>query len=600
MATTDKPPKLSHRQRLTATLKVAIATYKAAPSVVVLQVAGSLISAVMPLVTTFFAAATTTALADAYAGKEGAGERAIELVIITAVLGLVMFVWSSLENYLNQAAEYKINAAISDKMYEHFMSLAFWRYDDKETADLYEKASRFARFFPQIFRELARIVSDFLGFVSGLIALCFVSWWLGLIAMIAIIPGVILQIRLTRLQTAHWKENIQPRRVVGWIEYGMMKPEKISELRLYGLVKRLLELRSIMRDRDEKVRIEFEKQFIWKRLAADVLETCAEVGALLWITLQIIAHQQPIGQFLFVQQVFGRATGGAKGLMNTLNSIDEELANLFDYQAFMDLPKGEHGSQVVRSAPRTVEVSHVSFSYPNNEKEVLRDVSLRVSRGQHIAIVGENGAGKSTLVKVLTGLYEPTKGELLLDGVPLNEFDIESWHRTISVLSQDFVKYDFANARDNVVYGDINKSAGDEPIDAAIKLAEADFLYKLPQGLNNYVDQWMEDDEGHKGQDLSGGQWQRLALARNFYRDAPIIILDEPTSAIDALAEARIFKHLFAAKDKTIIAISHRLSTVQKADVVYMIQDGKVVEQGTAKELIERRGAFYTMFESQL
>ena len=231
---------------------------------------------------------------------------------------------------------------------------------------------------------------------------------------------------------------------------------------------------------------------------------------------------------------------------------------------------------------------------------MLRNISLSVERGQHVAIVGENGAGKSTLVKIITGLYQPTTGSIVLDGQPLQAFDIASWHRLLGVLGQEFVRYDFADARRNITYGDTSQPEDEDRLVRAISTAEAGFLHKLPRGLENYVDQWMEDDEGNKGQDLSGGQWQRLALARNFYRDAPIIILDEPTSAIDALAESRIFKHLFAMQDKTIITISHRLTTVEKADIVYMLQDGQLVEQGTAEELIAKRGAFYRMFESQI
>ena len=331
-----------------------------------------------------------------------------------------------------------------------------------------------------------------------------------------------------------------------------------------------------------------------------MLEAGAEVIALLWVTLQIIARQQPIGQFIYVQQVVSRALGGASSLVGAISSLDEDIANLFDYQVFMELPEAESSGGQIAAVPQLLQVDDVSFHYPQQEQYVLRNISLSVERGQHVAIVGENGAGKSTLVKIITGLYQPTTGSIVLDGQPLQAFDIASWHRLLGVLGQEFVRYDFADARRNITYGDTSQPEDEDRLVRAISTAEAGFLHKLPRGLENYVDQWMEDDEGNKGQDLSGGQWQRLALARNFYRDAPIIILDEPTSAIDALAESRIFKHLFAMQDKTIITISHRLTTVEKADIVYMLQDGQLVEQGTAEELIAKRGAFYRMFESQI
>lgn len=592
--------KLTARQYLMAMARVGVTTYKAAPLAVITQIIGSVVTAVLPLITTYFAAATTTSLAAAYAGQSGAGNQAIMYVVVTAALGVLMTAWRSLENYLSQAMRYRVEASMTDRMYEHFLRLDFWRYDDKTTVDLYEKARKFGQFFPYIFERLSGIVTAIVSMLAGVIALGLVSWWLALIALVAILPGVVIQLRLSRQQTKHWNKNIEARRVVNWIEWGIMQPEKIAELRLYGLVRSLLDLRQKMRDKDEKARIDFERQYIWKRFGSDVLEAVAEVVALTWVTLQIIARQQPIGQFIYVQQVVSRAIGGASSLVGAIGAIDEDIANLFDYQTFMDLPQGAQKQFILAGVPERISVANVSFRYPGAEQTVLQNVSFDILRGQHVAIVGENGAGKSTLVKLLTGLYQPTNGDIYLDEQSLARVDVASWHKLLGVLSQDFVKYDFADARHNVSYGDVSTAYSEERLERAIQTAEAGFLYKLPKGLDNYIDQWMEDDEGNKGQDLSGGQWQRVALARNFYRNAPIIVLDEPTSAIDALAESRIFKHLFAMNDRTIITISHRLTTVEKADVVYMLQNGRLVERGSAAELIAKRGAFYQMFESQI
>lgn len=187
-----------------------------------------------------------------------------------------------------------------------------------------------------------------------------------------------------------------------------------------------------------------------------------------------------------------------------------------------------------------------------------------------------------------------------IDGVDLTEIDSTSWHKQLGVLKQDFTRYIFATARDNVLFGSVEKH-DKKQLKQALDAAEAsEFTRKLPKGLDGYVNNWMEDDAGNKGIDLSGGQWQRLALARSFYRDAPIIVLDEPTSAIDALAEARIFRRLFKETDKTIITISHRLTTVEKADVIYMLEEGRLVEQGTHKELVQKKGRYYRMFRDQL
>lgn len=599
-APSNNKKKLTTRQFVTAMWRVATTTYKAAPVAIIVQLTGSLITAILPIVTTYFAALTTTSLAEAYAGDESAGSRALVYVLVTAALGVTMTAWSSLESYVSQLMRYRVEAAMTDRMYEHFLNLDFWRYDDKQTADKYDKAQQFARFFPYVFERLTNIVTYGITAVAGIIALIFVSWWLGLIALAAIIPGLIIQLRLSKASSKHWKENIETRRTQGMIEWQILQPRLMAELRLYGVVRYLLDLRMKMRDKDEKARIEFERSYIGKKLGADILEAGAEVTALVWTTLQIIAQAQPIGQFIYVQQIVSRAIMGANNLASTISSIDEDIANLYEYQEFMELPTMHKGNRKLEKVPKVIQLRDVSFKYPASETQVLSNVNMTIQSGQHVAIVGENGAGKSTLIKLLTGLYAPTSGGVLLDSTNLSEIDLVSWHKQLSVLQQEFIQYGFASARDNVHYGDISHGFDPERFENAMKQSESkDFVSKLSRGADSYVHQWMEDADGNVGTDLSGGQWQRLALARNFYRDTPIIILDEPTSAIDALAESRIFEHLFKT-DKTVITISHRLTTIEKADVIFMLKDGKVVETGTYHELVKLKGEFVHMFKSQL
>lgn len=593
--------KLTSKEFAYAIAKVAQTTYRAAPLAIITQVTGAIITAVLPIVTTYFAARTTTELAAAYAGTEGAGERAIEFVIITALLGVVLTAWSSIENYVTQLMRYRVEAAMSDRMYEHFHEIDFWRYDDKATADMYDKAQQFARFFPYVFDRLTTILTQFIQMIAGLIALVFVSWWLGVIVLAAVIPGVIIQLRLSKASTKHWKENVETRRSQGMIEWQILQPKLMAELRLYGVIRYLLDYRIQLRDKDEKTRINFERSYIGKKLGADVLEAAAEITALVWTAFQIINRAQPIGQFLYVQQIVSRTIGGANGLVSSIGSIDEDIANLFDYNEFMALPAQSEARSDLNTPPQVIEFDNVSFKYPTSKTMVLKNISFKISLGQHIAIVGENGAGKSTLVKLLTGLYEPTTGEVKIDGVSLKNLNVSSWHKYLGVLQQDFIAYSFATARDNVYYGDTSKPFDLNRFISALKQAEAkEFIDKLPNGINSYVSPWMEDNEGNNGTDLSGGQWQRLALARNFYRDSPIVILDEPTSAIDALAESRIFSRLFSDSNRTIIAISHRLTTIENADAIYMLKNGVIVESGNYKELVKKDAEFVHMFASQI
>ncbi len=599
MSTTER--KLSVRERIAGIGQVAKITYRASPFAVYVKIIDAIINSVLPLLTAFYAAQTTTALAAAYLGDHAAGTHAVQLVIITAVLGVVQTAWSSFSQYVNQMMRYRVGAAVSDRLLEHFLALEFWQYDDKKTADVYDKAKQFANFFPFVFDNLARIGSAFITLAVGLVALFVVSWWLGLILIAAVVPGIYFQFKLSRAQAKYWNENTDARRVKSWVEWLMMRLQSISELRLYGLVEHLMAIRNQARDKDERQRIEFERKFMGKQFFASALEAVAEVVALVYTALQIMARAQPIGQFLYVQQVVSRALGGARSFVGEVSSIDSDIVNMFDYNEFMAMPVAKARTKHLEQAPQRIEVRDVSFRYPGSKQLVLDDVSLTITAGQRIAIVGENGAGKSTLIKLLLGLYHPTKGSILLDDQPLRDIVPASWHAYIGILQQEFVKYDFATARENVYYGDASQPFDEERFTAALTKAEArDFLEKLPKGVDTYIDPWMQHEDKTSGVDLSGGQWQRVALARNFYRDSPIVVLDEPTSAIDALAETRIFKRLFAERDRTLIMISHRLTTVEKADVIYVMHEGKLVEQGTHAELVRKHGRYYEMFESQL
>jgi ABC-type multidrug transport system fused ATPase/permease subunit len=178
---------------------------------------------------------------------------------------------------------------------------------------------------------------------------------------------------------------------------------------------------------------------------------------------------------------------------------------------------------------------------------------------------------------------------------------MEDWHKHVGVLQQSSIEFEYANAHDNIVFGDVTRPFSEKRFKAALEMAEAkEFVDKLPKKDQTYISQWMESDDGTAGVELSGGQKQRLALARSFYRDSDVLILDEPTSAIDSLAEARIFKRLLEQKDKTIITVSHRLSTVRRAHRIYVLEHGKIIEQGTHTELMKKSGAYYRLFESQL
>lgn len=593
--------KMSTKQVLIALWSVARTTYKASPIAVALKLVGAVIEAILPITIAYFAAATTTALVAAYSGDAAAGRTALTYVFITAMLGLISTAWGSISRYIGELAKYKIDAEITDSLYYHFVELEYWYYDDKETADLFDKAQNFAFYFSRFFDDIASILSGILRAVVAIIAVSSVAWWMSPLLVAAVIPSMYFQFRLSRMQSAHWKENVVTRRTMSQIKWSVFQSRNIAELRIYGLVKYMLNWHADLRAQDEKTRIDFERSYIGKRLLAQLLEVFVEVGALIYVVLEIIARRQAVGQFLYAQQMVSQTLSSTREVISRFSGMDEDLATLFDYEAFMKLTKNTGAGIILKSVPGRIRLEHVSFTYPQSKARVLNDISFAIETNQHIAIVGENGAGKSTLIKLILGIYRPTRGKIFLDDKNLAGIQLSSWHAMLGVLKQDYLSFWFTTARNNVAFGDVSRPYDEDRFQQALVRAEAkSFVDRLPQGSDTFVDKWAEDDDSNPGTDLSGGQWQRLVLARNFYRNSPIIILDEPTSAIDALAEARIFDHLFADKNRTVITISHRLTTVQKADVIYMMKAGRIVESGTHTELVKLRGEYYTMFKAQL
>ena len=250
-------------------------------------------------------------------------------------------------------------------------------------------------------------------------------------------------------------------------------------------------------------------------------------------------------------------------------------------------------------APRAIrdgfEFRNVSFGYPGSSHLVLKNVNLRIGTGERIAVVGEHGQGKSTLVKLIPRLYEPTSGKILLDGVDLREYDLDSLRREIGVIFQDFVHYDMT-ARENITLGRIECARDEFRLsEAARKSGAGKIIDSLPHGFDQMLGKRFED-----GTDLSGGEWQKFALARAYLRDAGILILDEPTAALDALAEYEVFKRFAElTKGKIAVLISHRLSTVRMADRIVVLKDGEIHEEGTHHELIASGGRYASMFELQ-
>jgi ATP-binding cassette, subfamily B, bacterial len=322
------------------------------------------------------------------------------------------------------------------------------------------------------------------------------------------------------------------------------------------------------------------------------------------IYLTVVGHQSPAGPFTigvltFLAGSFRQSRDLIQRVLLSLSQVFEQSLYLEDLFTFLDLEptiRTRPGSRPVPVPIRTgFAFMGVGFKYPGSEHWAVRGLDFSLSPGERLALVGENGAGKTTLVKLLARLYDPNEGRILLDGVDLREYDIDSLRRNIGVIFQDFVRYDFL-LKENIAVGNIGR-LGDEP--AIHTAAERSLADSVAQRLQGKYDQ-MLGKRFDGGVDLSGGEWQKVALARAYMRDAQLLILDEPTAALDARAEYEVFLRFSElTKGRMAVLISHRFSTVRMADRILVLKNGELVEQGTHEALVAHGGLYAELFQLQ-
>ncbi len=472
-----------------------------------------------------------------------------------------------------------------------------------ENAEYYDKLQNARREADwrslRIVQGLFNLIQSLITILSFALLLLRFNPWLTLLLFGATIPAFIAQSRYSRLSFRILTWRAPEARQMMYIEHLLTVDESAKEVKLFGLGEPLLRKyqallqKAIQEDQDIAVR---------RSLASvgwGLIATLTYYVAYAWIIFRTAAGAITLGDMTMYLSIFRQSQQTFRGILDGINGLYENglfVSNLF---AFLDLepqmPATLHPAPVPERIQSGIEFRHVSFRYPDREDWALRDVNLTIAPGEKLALVGANGAGKTTLIKLLTRLYDPTEGAILLDGIDLREYDLNDLRQKIGVIFQDFVRY-HATARENIGYGQIDRM-GDEArvLDSAERAGAAPLLEGLPGGYDTMLGRWFEG--GHQ---LSGGEWQKIALGRAFMRDSEVLILDEPTSALDAENEALVFQRFGAlTTGKTAVFISHRFSTVRMADRIAVIQDGGIRELGSHEELLALGGTYARLFNLQ-
>jgi len=532
-------------------------------------------------------------------GRSGTSNRIWVLVAYEVGLAVLSDLLSRAINLCDSLLGDKFTNHVSLRLMEHANRLDLVSFEDPVFYDKLERARRQTTARLGMLAVLAGMGQQIITLLSLSAAVVSFSPWFLALLVIAIIPAFLGETRFAMLAYSILYRWTPERRELDYLRMLGASNQSAKEVKIFGLGPHLADRSRNLFDRFYAE----NKALAVKRAASgsllNLLPTAGYYAAYIVILIRTLAGALSIGSLTFLAGAFARSRSLIENLFSSLNNIAEQALYIKDLFDFFETKPTIASPAGAPAAPRPIrsgfEFRGVSFAYPGSDRQVLQGISFRFDAQERIALIGENGAGKTTLVKLLARLYDPTEGAILLDGVDLREYDVDSLRKEIGVIFQDYMRYDMI-ARENVGFGRIEELQNQARIeDAARKSLAEPMIAQFAGGYGQMLGRRFEN-----GIDLSAGQWQKIALARAYMRDAQVLILDEPTASLDARAEFEVFQRFGElTRDRMAVLISHRFSTVRMADRILVLAGGEIVEQGTHQQLLAASGRYAELFELQ-
>lgn len=600
---TPSPPKLRHKIQQSLRLGLALKlVWQSSPVWTSARLVLLIAQSILPLLSLYLMKVIIDAVTTGIATPDkGTTFKQIALLIaLTGIVALANNLCSSIAELVNTAQTQLVTDYMYGIVHAKAIEVDLEFYENSQYQDTLQRAQQEAYFRPSsILNNLLQVGQNGISLIGITGLLFWFDWTLAAVLFIATVPGVFVRLKYAGEMYRWQRQRTSTERKSQYLHLMLTHSLYAKEVRLFNLgilfSRRFRQLRQQLYR--ESLQIATKRSL--QSLVTQVSATLAVYGSYAFIAYQTLQGTFTVGTLVMYYQAFQRGQDALRGVLNSLAGLYEDNLFLFNLQEFLESkPKviePSHPTPIPKLKQKGIQFHHVSFQYPSSNRKGLEDISLTIQPGEVVALVGENGAGKTTLIKLLCRLYDPTAGTITFEGVDLKDLATADLRRQISIVFQDYAKYHLT-ANENIWLGNIDLPPNDEHIEKAARKAGADDVIKsLPKGYETLLGNWFED-----GEELSIGQWQKIALARAFLRDAQIIVLDEPTSALDPKAEAQVFeKFRQLLQGQSAILISHRLSTIKMADRIYLLEHGTITESGTHDELIQLGGTYAHLFETQ-
>ena len=475
-------------------------------------------------------------------------------------------------------------------------------FDRPEFYEKLENANREAGMRPiHILSSTFNVISAFISAISFVVVLATLSPWAPVIIVVAAVPGAYVNYFYRNKNFHYIRRHSKERREMNYYSGLMVNKDMVKEVKLLGLGDTFIgRYKTVFGKYYSGLKRLILREGV-VQLLVGLLSTLVNCGIFLYVAYNVIYDNGLIGDYSLYTGALTSISGYVTTLLTSTASIYEGtlfINNMMDFMAeeVKVVPALPEPPKVQKGIAHVIRFENVSFAYPGTDRLVLKNLNLEFGNDDSVVLVGLNGAGKTTLIKLLTRLYDPTEGRITLDGRDIKEYDVASLYDIFGIIFQDFGKY-AESAADNIAFGDVSVEKTDSAVALAAQQGGADgFIEKLPRGYDTPLTRLFEED----GIELSGGQWQKLSVARAFYKDSDILILDEPTAALDAIAEREVFDRFTElAKDKLTVFVSHRLSSAVGANKIIVLDDGELAEIGSHEELMAKGGKYFRLFSTQ-